>query len=253
MVTRTAAPPGQASLQLLGWWDLRRGDDSIVLGRREQRLVALLALTGRRTRDQLAGMLWPDSSEHHALSNLRAAVWNTRRSAGDVLLAQQHTLTLAGDLTVDVTQLVGLASGVTSEPGALDSPDAVRALESADLLPGWYDDWVLLERERVDHVRFHALEALAKARLRSGRPHEAAAAARSALRIEPLHEGVNVLLVRACLVAGSTVEAVRHFHDYRLRLQRELGIRPSPQLVELVGPLLVPRQRAHGEPTGGVA
>ncbi|MGZ5416766.1 MAG: AfsR/SARP family transcriptional regulator [Nocardioides sp.] len=242
----------QATLQLLGWWDLRRGEDSIPLGRREQRLVALIALTGRRTRDQLAGMLWPESSEHHALSSLRAAVWNTRRAAGDVLLVQQHTLALAGDLTVDVTQLVGFASGVTAAPGAHDSPEVVESLESADLLPGWYDDWVLFERERVDHVRFHALEALARARLRAGRPYEAADAARSALRIEPLHEGANVLMIRSCLVAGSTVEAVRHFHDYRRRLEHDLGIRPSAQLRELVGPLLVPHQRGHGQASRGL-
>lgn len=243
MVTRATAQSVQPSLQLLGWWDLRRGHDSIPLGRREQRLVALLALTGRRTRHQLAGTLWPDSSDDHAMSSLRAAVWNTRRAAGDVLLAQQDTLDLAGHLTVDVTQLVSLASGVAAAPGEHDSAQVVETLETADLLPGWYDDWVLFERERVDHVRFRALEALARARLRTGQPHEAVVAARSALRIEPLHEGANVLLVRACLAAGSTVEAVRHFHEYRRRLQRELGIRPSSQLTELIVPLLIAPQR----------
>lgn len=205
--------------------------------------MALLALTGRRTRSQLAGTLWPESSDDRAMSSLRAAVWNTRRAAGDVLLAQQHTLALAAHLSVDVTQLVGLASGVAAAPGDHDSVHVVETLEAADLLPGWYDDWVLFERERVDHARFHALEALARARLRAGRPHESVEAARSALRIEPLHEGANVLLVRAYLVAGSTVEAVRHYHEYRRRLQRELGIRPSPQLTELIGPLLITPQR----------
>lgn len=243
MVTGATSQSVQPRLQLLGWWDLQRGHDSIPLGRREQRLVALLALTGRRTRHQLAGTLWPDSSDDHAMSSLRAAVWNTRRAAGDVLLAQQDTLALAGDLTVDVTQLVCLATGVTTAPGEHDTARVVETLEAADLLPGWYDDWVLFERERVDHVRFRALETLARARLRSGQPHEAMVAARSALRIEPLHEGANVLLVRACLAAGSTVEAVRHFHEYRRRLQRELGIRPSPQLTELIVPLLIAPQR----------
>jgi DNA-binding SARP family transcriptional activator len=248
MVTRASAKTEPASLQLLGWWDLRRGRDSIPMGRREQRLVALLALTGRRSRNQLAGTLWPESSEQHAMSSLRAAVWNTRRTAGDVLLAHQHTLCLASHLTVDVTQLVGYATGVTASPGAHDSPEVVETLEAADLLPGWYDDWVLFERERVDHLRFHALEALARARFRAGQPHEAATAARSALRIEPLHEGVNLLLIRSCLSAGSTVEAVRHFHDYRRRLDRERGIRPTAQLTELVLPLLAPRQRGPGTP-----
>jgi len=248
MVTRSSAPPGQATLQLLGWWDLRRGDDSIVLGRREQRLVALLALSGRRTRDQVAGVLWPDSSEHHALSNLRAAVWNTRRSAGDVLLAQQHTLALARDLTVDVTQLVGLATGVTSEPGTLYSPDAVRALESADLLPGWYDDWVLFEREQLRQLRMHALEALARKLAVAGRHGEAVQAAYAAVRVEPLRESAHRVVVRVHLAEGNVTEAVRAYENFRALLADELGVRPTAQMEDLVR--RIPRRYPAGRGVG---
>ena len=105
---------------------------------------------------------------------------------------------------------------------------------------------MLLERARIEHVRFRALEAMALEGLRAGCPNDAAVAARAALRIEPLHEGANLLLIQACLDSGGTVEAVRHFHDYRRRLEVELGIRPSPTLHQLIAPLLVPRQRGTG-------
>ena len=50
-------------LRLFGCWDLRAGSHAVPLGGREQRLVALLALRGRRARSQIAGTLWSDESD----------------------------------------------------------------------------------------------------------------------------------------------------------------------------------------------
>jgi DNA-binding SARP family transcriptional activator len=164
-----------------------------------------------------------------------------------VLAAQQSTLGLAPHVRVDVTEVVACATQVT---GSQDwrFTDALDALEAKDLLPGWYDDWVLFERERIEHVRFRALEAMAVGCLQTGRPDEAALASRAALQIEPLHEGANLLLMRACLASGSTVEAVRHYKAYRRRLEQDLGIRPSAQVSQLIAPLLVPTQRQRAAP-----
>ncbi len=243
MATTAPGPSEQATLTLLGWWELRVDLESLPLGRREQRLLALLALTGRRSRLELAGTLWPESTEHHATSNLRAAVWHIRHAAPGLITAQQSTLDLARHVRVDAADLAGLATRVTAAPETVDLADAIGLLDGGDLLPGWYDDWVLFHRERLEHLRLRALEALARASLRAGRTDDAVLAAAAALRIEPLHEGAVLLLVAACLAAGSPVEAVRHFHAYRRRLEHELGIRPSGALTELVAPLLVPVQR----------
>ena len=246
-MTSRVARPGvrKAELQLFGWWELRVGESSVPVGGREQRLIALLALTGRQSRAHVAGTLWPDTTEQRAMNSLRAAVWRTRHATTGVLTAQESTLGLAADVAVDATDLVRQASTVVAAPD-LARADSLDLLETKDLLPGWYDDWVLFERARIEHVRFRALEAMALEGLRAGCPNDAAVAARAALRIEPLHEGANLLLIQACLDSGGTVEAVRHFHDYRRRLEVELGIRPSPTLHQLIAPLLVPRQRGTG-------
>jgi hypothetical protein len=55
-----------------------------------------------------------------------------------------------------------------------------------DLLPGWYDDCVLLERERVRQLHMHALEALAEKLAAAGRYGEAVPAAYAAVVAEPL-------------------------------------------------------------------
>lgn len=232
----------EVHLQLLGWWELRIGGCSVPLGRREQRLLALLALTGQHSRLEVAATLWPDSPEDRAMSSLRAAVWHTRHRVGGLLHADRSTLALAPSVAVDAHELAVTAAGAAASPDTHD-PAALRsALHARELLPGWYDDWVLYEREHLEHLRFRALDALARRRLADEDPQEAALAARTALQIEPLHEGVNVLLVRALLAGDDVVEAVRHFHAYRRRLAHELGILPTGQLVDLVRPFLVARR-----------
>jgi hypothetical protein len=62
---------------------------------------------------------------------------------------------------------------------------------SADLLPDWYDDWVLLEAEDWRQLRLHALEALAGRLIALGCWGEAANAAGAAVRAEPLRESAR--------------------------------------------------------------
>jgi DNA-binding SARP family transcriptional activator len=64
------------------------------------------------------------------------------------------------------------------------------------LFPGWYDDWVLLERERLRRLRLHALEVLADKLVREGRYGEAVQATYAAVRTEPLRESAHRAVVR---------------------------------------------------------
>lgn len=234
---------GTAELQLLGWWELRVEGSSTALGRREERLISLLALLGRTARPKVAGLLWPESSDDHAMTNLRAAIWRTRRTVGGVLGADRTTLWIESDVAIDVDRVGRYASGVASTPDSHLLGDVARGLDGGDLLPGWYEDWVIYAREHLDHLRFRAFEAMAWSLLEAGRPDDAARAARSALTIEPLHDATNRVLISANLACGSTAEAVRHFHEYRALLHRELGVQPSRRIYELIAPLLIPRPR----------
>lgn len=227
---------GHVELQLFGWWNLQVHGSPVTLGHREQRLVALLAIRGSRPRSQVAGTLWPDTTEERALTSLRAAVLHTRRQVCGLLDVGRTTLGLQQGVHVDVQELhrcaadIGLAK---TGPAA----GAMATLASADLLPGWYEDWVLLERERLQHLRLHALESLALTELDRGNPALAATAARAATLIEPLRESAHAIVIRAHLLAGNRSAAVREFHYYRQRLEKELAIAPSPELTELVRPL----------------
>jgi DNA-binding SARP family transcriptional activator len=105
---------------------------------------------------------------------------------------------------------------------------------SVDLLPGWYDDWVLIEAEDWRQLRLHALEALTRRLIAAGRWGEAADAACAAVRAEPLRESAHAALIQVHLAEGNQSEAMREFTHYRGLLHRELGLEPTQRLCRLV-------------------
>jgi DNA-binding SARP family transcriptional activator len=220
-------------LQLLGWWDLRVQGLQVSLAHREQRLVALLALNGCRSRPHIAGTLWPDATESRALNSLRAAVLQTQRAVPGLLELGRGALGLRRDIRVDVHGVREFAEAI-AEPGTRYLDDAIDTLVTADLLPGWYEDWVLYERDRLLHLRLRSLESLASNALKAGDAETAVAGARGALAIEPLRESALALVIRAHLLNNNRVEAIREYQAYRRRLRRELDIAPSSELTRIV-------------------
>ena len=95
-----------------------------------------------------------------------------------------------------------------------------------DLLPGWDDDWLLLERERVRQIHLHALEALSTRLRVSGRFGRAIEAALAAVAAEPLRESAHNALMAAHLGEGNIAEAHRQYRRYERILWDELRLSP---------------------------
>ena len=144
-------PDPEFGVAVLGQFRLLRGLNVVRVPRASQRLLAFLALHDRIVeRAALAGALWPEASEPRAYSSLRAALSRLQSTARMALAASQFELGLAEGVTVDIHHAKALARrllnpAVPPVPGDLGT-SAVVAL-SADLLPDWYDDWVLVEAE----------------------------------------------------------------------------------------------------------
>jgi DNA-binding SARP family transcriptional activator len=135
---------------------------------------------------------------------------------------------------VDVRELSVWAQRAIASPG----DDAELAVPAAalggDLLPGWYDDWVLFERERLHQLRLHALEATAAELAVRGRHWEALQAAYAAVSAEPLRESAHRTIVRVHLAEGNLAEAARAHDLFRTMLMDELGVVPTEQMARLV-------------------
>ncbi|HEU4515340.1 MAG TPA: bacterial transcriptional activator domain-containing protein [Nocardioidaceae bacterium] len=154
------------------------------------------------------------------------------------------TVALAPAVVVDVHEVLRAVQNMHGNGSG--SQETMALLMSGDLLPGWYDDWVLFEKERLQHVRLRALESLAESQLARGHADVALAAALEAVAIEPLRETAHSLTIRAHLLAGNRSAAVREYREYQAKMEQELGIALSLTLEDLARPLL-PAQRRPSE------
>jgi DNA-binding SARP family transcriptional activator len=137
-------------------------------------------------------------------------------------------------MDVDVDHLLLAASDLLDGSPAAPGRITLDTLVGDDLLVGWYDDWVLRERERLRQIRLRALEALSLRLLTSGDTATALEAALATVAIEPLRESAHGALIRAHLAEGNRAQALQHFTQLRLLLRVELGVEPSRQVVELL-------------------
>jgi DNA-binding SARP family transcriptional activator len=133
---------------------------------------------------------------------------------------------LAGDVTLDVeAQRLAVADVKAALPRNLESGLVTRLV--GELLPGWYDEWVLVERERLRNSRLHALEELSALLSRDGNHAEAIDAALAALAADPLRETAHRALIHAFLSEGNQAEAERRWRVYRRMIRTRLHVEPT--------------------------
>jgi DNA-binding SARP family transcriptional activator len=224
------------SLELLGGFRLTQSDGAgIALAASGERVLAFVALHGRPVRRcVVAGSLWPDSSETRSSGSLRSALWRISESARCAVDASGPNLRLASEVAVDVDQLVEIAHDLGH---GIAPPDAVSLIErfEHDLLPDWYDEWIVLHRERWRQIRLHALESLADVLRRAGDCATAAEAGLAALRADPLRETAHRVLIQTYLSEGNRPEALRQYRAYEMAMRDELGLPPSSEIAALAG------------------
>src|SRR4051794_1894074 len=197
-----------------------------------RRLLAYLALHPSGVdRRYAAGVLWPTVDDGRAAGNLRSALWRLQSVDCRLVPAEQTRLSLHDDVEVDLARLEAWASrvlsGTTEEADLTVDPGPIAELE---LLPGWYEDWVLGVRERVQLRLLHALEALSRLLGEAGRPAAAVEAVHVAVLAQPLRESGQRALIEAHQAAGDWVAARRQYDAFRSILRREIGVEPSFRL-----------------------
>lgn len=233
------APEGPTArrphLGLLGGFRLTCGDSEARLPRTLQHLVARVALERRVPRAAVAADLWGEVPERRAQANLRTALWQVRRLCPELLTDAGDCLELSPDTDVDVLEADALALAVIRDVSVVATDALMAHLDARELLPGWYEEWVLDERERDRQLRLHALELAAYELLRRGTAGAAMHAALAAVQLEPLRESAHRVVIEVHLREGNVAEALAQYSLYRHLLRTEFGIEPTPALQELVG------------------
>lgn len=205
---------------------------------RQQSLLAYLILHAHapQSRQHLAYLFWPDSTERQAHTNLRYFLHHLRRSFPDIEQYLQITnKTLHWHPTLpfrlDVAKFEAL---VGQAKHAQDRADQRAALEQAialyrgDLLPACYDEWIVPIREQLSQHYIETLERLIDLLEELGEFRRATEYATRLLNYDPMREVSYRRLMQLHALTGDRASALRVYHDCASMLERELGVEPGP-------------------------
>lgn len=235
--------------QLLGAFSLSRGDDPLASlnAPRLQSLIAYLLVhrAAPRTRQQIAFLFWPETSDAQAQTNLRQLLHTLRRrfpNAEAYLRIDERTIGWRSDahysLDVAIFENALDAAALAQGPAKIAALEQAVAAYTGDLLPGYYDDWVLPVRERLAQTFVGALEALILLHEERRYYAKAIAHAQRLLRYDPLHEATCRHLMRLFALTDDRAAALRVYHTCASALERELAVAPSPATQEVYERLL---------------
>jgi len=194
----------------------------------EALLIYLASQVRPLAREPLAELLWPERSLAQALTNLRGAMHRLRQQLAPYLAVTRQSIALASDVSI---QLDSHAFEAALTTGTL--AEAI-AFYRGDFLDGFYLDgspafeqWMLLERERLRNLVIAAYQQLVTQATTSGQREQAIAYAERLLHLDPLHEPVHRQLMRLLAQAGQRTAALTQYATCCHLLNVELGVSPD--------------------------
>ncbi|HLF29012.1 MAG TPA: tetratricopeptide repeat protein [Anaerolineae bacterium] len=219
-------------ISLLGQFDLRLNGQPVELpSRPAQSLLAYLLIRpgAAHRREKLAGLLWPDTAEANARSYLRQALWRIRKAlepgGSDYLLADD--LTIAFDANSDYRlDLTDLEREVAAE-GSTDELVHCVAAYRGELLPGFYHEWVLAERERLHAVFEYKMNLLLNRLVAERRSSDVLAWGERWIALGHAPEPAYRALMTAHSRLGDRSSMAAVYQRCVEALRRELGVEPS--------------------------
>lgn len=239
-------------ISLFGRLRIQSGDELALHlePRRAEELLCYLLLYRDRLheREKLATLLWPDTPPVQSKRYLRQTLWQLQsafnhRSSADIGLLQTEydRLGINPDAAywLDVAILEGAFAAVADQPGRSLCAAQVEQLRQAvqlyqgDLLEGWYQDWCILERDRLQNMYLALLDKL----LSYSEAHHAYEAGLTygvqILRYDRAREQTHRQLMRLYYLAGNRTAALHQYESCVAVLREELAVEPTESTVAL--------------------
>ena len=233
------------NIQLLGRLCVDYGEKSITRFR-DSKAASLFAYLvyyrGRpHPRETLAYLFWPDSDEGAGRACLSTALHALHKQF-EALGAPKGTVFFADRAAIQCNPEAVATDVSAFEIGLQHSSRADRPAEvlrlllaatarySGELLPGYYDDWILTERIRLQTLYLGALSQIVAAYEAADEPQRAIQHAQKIVAADPLYEEAHEILIRIYASLGDTDAARRQYRSLARILEKETGSRPDPAL-----------------------
>jgi predicted ATPase/DNA-binding SARP family transcriptional activator/Tfp pilus assembly protein PilF len=229
-------------IQMLGALRVQQGERLITRFRYQKAaaLLAYLAFYRERThpRELLIERFWPEFSPDAGRNNLSNVLSSLRHQleppgtpAGAVLLADRFNVGLRSEvLATDVADFEAHLRAVEreTEPSRqIQRLSDALALYAGPLLPGFYEEWIGVEGQRLSDVLLRAARRLVRLLAKAGEGERALEIARRAVAVDPLREEAHRDLIQLYVALGRPSAALAQYRELEGVLDRELGTAPS--------------------------
>lgn len=239
--------------RFFGHFEMLCNGEVVSLGRNGKAVTILKYLLANRPRpvsqDYLMGWLWPESSLKKARWSLNSAVHGLRKllsrcpasdSVNYVLLKEGYYHLCPGvEVVTDVDEFDAryergrlLEKACSMDEAAAEYEDAIELYRDDYLVEDLYEDWTMVERERLANAYMDMLGRLAGYYVETGQLQECIRACYRVLEKDRCHEGSYRMLMRCHLSLGRRGRALHHYRLYEQTL-REYGTGPSPEIQAL--------------------
>jgi DNA-binding SARP family transcriptional activator len=217
---------------------------------KDQQLLSFLLIRRNQhhAREAVASLFWGDHSTERSKKYLRQSIWHLQAALGSPENGQSGYLLIEHDWLrmnpadrpwCDVEEFEKAFSAAQGVPANQLSAEQGRQLKDAvalyrdDLLAGWYQDWVIFERERLQNEYLLLLDKLITYSELHHEYEQSQTYAGNILRYDPARERTHRQLMRLYYLSGDRTAALRQYERCVSALKRELGVSPERRTIDL--------------------
>ncbi|MEJ2011303.1 MAG: AAA family ATPase [Anaerolineales bacterium] len=221
-------------IHLLGQFKLEHLEAPLELpSRPAQSLFAYLVLNPdiSHRREKLAGLIWPDSDETNARNYLRQALWRIRKSLeGSEIEWEQYLKIDRINVSFDSSSDHWLDASLLLRQAETPSHDELieaAAAYQGELLPGFYDEWIGIERDRLNSAYHQKMNLLLQELRKSRAWDQVLEWGEQWIRFGNSPEPAFRAVMEAYAELGQTSMIRTVYERCCEALERELGLEPS--------------------------
>ena len=256
---RSTAVRPSLRVRFFGHFEVLCEGETMSLGRNGKALTILKYLLANHTRpvsqDHLMGWLWPDSNLKKARWSLNSAIHGLRKLLSgcsatvsiNYVFLEDGYYRLSPDIgvTTDVDDFDRhhergrrLERDLRMQEAAIEYEKAIELYRDDYLVEDLYEDWTMVERERLANAYIDTLDRLAVHYMEVGQHQESIRACYKVLEKYRCHEDSYRLLMQCYAHLGLRARALHQFRMCEKILGQEYGTSPSPETRSLYLKLL---------------
>ena len=232
-------------IKLFGSPEVWLGDERVAgfITVKSRALLFYLAMKpGVHSRQTVATLLWPETTEPRAAKNLRNALSNLRKLVGTHLDITRQTVAFKrkSDYVLDVEQFSARLERYRRGQEDIGDLETAVSLYTGDFLDGFhvpgsvtYEEWLTSEREQLRQAALTALYSLAIWYAEQGNIDASYTHVTQLLTLDYLNEKGQQLQMALLTQVGQRNKAIAHYQAFYQQVEANLGITPLPKTTQL--------------------